>query len=125
MKDSVIETIEVMREKSYTHIPIMDGKRVIGIFDENALFCYVADHGIVDLDGLTFKEIIEYLSLDGREMEVFTIHNRQTYVDELQEEFQKQFDNNKRLGVPFITEHGKPNEAISHMLTAWDVIGQV
>lgn len=56
-------------------------------------------------------------------MEVFTFHSRQTYLDELEEEFQRQFDMNKRLGVAFITEHGKPDEAVSHMLTAWDVIG--
>lgn len=123
MSDTVTDTIETMRKKVFTHVPIISGKKVIGIFDENALFCYVADSGIVDLDGLTFNDMKDYLSLDGREMEVFTFHSRQTYLDELEEEFQRQFDMNKRLGVAFITEHGKPDEAVSHMLTAWDVIG--
>ena len=94
-----------------------------GIFDENALFCYLADNGIVDLEGLTFIDIRDYIGLTDREMEVFTFHHKLTYLDELQNEFQKQFDRGKRLGVAFITETGKPDEDVISMLTAWDVIG--
>lgn len=122
--DSVVETIEEMRRNAFTYIPIMDGKKVIGIFDENSLFCYVADNGIVDLENLTFEDIKEYIGLDGREMEVFTFHDKGTYIDELQEEFHRQFEDNKRVGVAFITENGKRGEAVTHMLTAWDVIGK-
>lgn len=123
LADPVVETITVMRQKVYTHVPIVEGRKIIGIFDENALFCYLADNGIVDLEGLTFIDIRDYIGLTDREMEVFTFHHKLTYLDELQNEFQKQFDRGKRLGVAFITETGKPDEDVISMLTAWDVIG--
>jgi len=123
MGDSISETIKVMRDKTFTHVPIVCGRKVIGIFDENALFCYVADNGIVDLENLVFEDIKNYIDLENREMEVFTFHSKLTFLDELQAEFQKQFDQGKRLGVAFITETGSPNEDVTHMLTAWDVIG--
>ena len=124
ISDSVVETIGEMRKNAFTYVPIMDGKKVMGIFDENSLFCYVADNGIVDLEDLTFENIKDYIGLDGREMEVFTFHDKGTYLDELQEEFRRQFENNKRVGVAFITENGKRSEAVTHMLTAWDVVGK-
>ena len=123
LANPVVETITVMRQKVYTHVPIVEGRKIIGIFDENALFCYLADNGIVDLEGLTFIDIRDYIGLTDREMEVFTFHHKLTYLDELQNEFQKQFDRGKRLGVAFITETGKPDEDVISMLTAWDVIG--
>lgn len=121
--DTVSPTIDKMRRETYTHVPIVEERRVIGIFDENSLFCYIAEEGIVDLEGLTFRDILNYISLDDREMEVFSFHSRKTYLDELRDEFQRHFDMNKRLGVAFITENGKRNESVTHMLTAWDVIG--
>ena len=57
-------------------------------------------------------------------MEVFIFHNKKTYVDDIKDEFQQQFDENKRIGVVFITEHGKRDESINRMLTAWDLVGE-
>ena len=122
--DNLLDTVKEMRYKAYTYVPIVDGKKVIGIFDENSLFCYVADNGIVDLEDLTFEDLKDYIGLDGREMEVFVFHNKKTYIDDLKEEFQRKFDENKRIGVVFITENGRRNEAVSCMLTAWDLIGR-
>ena len=124
INDTVVDTIKEMRDKTYTYVPIVDGKKVIGIFDENALFCYVADNGIVDLENLSFEDLRDYIGLDGREMEVFIFHNKKTYVDDIKDEFQQQFDENKRIGVVFITEHGKRDESINRMLTAWDLVGE-
>ena len=121
--DSVVDAMAVMREKVYTHVPIVSGRKVIGMFDENSLFCYLADNGIVDLEGLKFSDIRDYIGLENREMEVFTFHHKYTYLDELQDEFQRQFDKRKRLGVAFITETGKRSEDVIAMLTAWEVIG--
>ena len=68
--DSVVATIEEMRRNTFTYVPIVDGKKVIGIFDENSLFFYVADKGTVDLEDFYFAAIKDYIGLDGREMEV-------------------------------------------------------
>lgn len=121
--DSVSATLPVMREKTFTHVPIMEGRKVVGIFDENSLFCYLADNGIVDLDDLVFSDLRDYIGIDDREMEVFTFHSTMTYLDEIKNEFKRQFDQGKRLGVAFLTATGNRNEDVFGMLTAWDIIG--
>ena len=51
INDTVNETMSVMRDKLFTHVPILDDEcTVIGVFDENAMFTYIAEEGIVSID---------------------------------------------------------------------------
>ncbi len=115
-----------MREKMYTHIPIIEDGRVIGVFDENSVFCYLADEGIVDIEEkLTFGEIKEYCSLEGREMEEFLFFRATSYVDELENAFEKTFRNKKRIGMVFLTANGKATEELQGILTPWDILAAI
>ena len=83
--DSVKASIKTMREKVYTHIPIIDNGVLIGVFDENSLFNYVAENEIVDVDDkLTFNDIMQYLSVKDREMEEFLFVKATMYVEDLE-----------------------------------------
>ena len=55
-----------MRKFVFTHIPILEDDRVVGVFDENSIFNYLSDNEIVEVDNqLTFMDIKPYLSIDG------------------------------------------------------------
>lgn len=121
---NVKATVNVMREKAYTCVPIMDGKRVVGVFDENSLFNYIGENGTNKLDGeFTFKDIERYLSLENRELEEFLFFDDSKLVDDLEYEFEKSFRRGKRIALVFLTPTGKADEEIVGMLTAWDVLG--
>lgn len=123
LSDSVKATIKVMRQKVYTHIPIIENGILIGVFDENSLFNYVAENEIVDVDDkLCFADIRQYLSIHGREMEEFLFVKATMYVDDLEKEIQKYFAKNKRVGIAFLTVNGRENEPIQGMITPWDII---
>lgn len=124
MEDSVADTMTVMRERSFNHVPIIDRKKVVGIFDTVSLFHYLADRNPESLEKLTFGDIRDYLGLEGRKREIFTFHHQFTFLDELQEEFQRQYRNGKRIAVAFLTHTGRPEEDVIGMLTAWDVLGK-
>lgn len=121
--DHVKAAIRVMREKGYTHIPIFEDGRLVGVFDENSLFSYVADKEIVDVDGeLRFSDIRPYLSIRDREMETFIFVKASMYVDDLEDEVQRYFAKNKRVGITFVTANGRENEPIQGIITPWDII---
>ena len=123
LSDSVRETIKVMRRMVYTHIPIFENGVLVGVFDENSLFNYVAENEIVDVDDdLTFADIREYLSLQGREMEEFLFVRASMYVEDLEREIQRYFNQNKRVGIAFLTANGRENEPILGMVTPWDIL---
>lgn len=126
LSDSVKATIKVMREKVYTHIPIIENGVLIGVFDENSLFNYVAENEIVDVDEkLCFSDIRKYLSIRGREMEEFLFVKSTMYVDDLEKEIQKYFSKNKRVGIAFLTANGREDEPIQGIITPWDIISMV
>lgn len=123
---NVKDTMIAMRKNLYTHIPILDNGIVIGVFDENSIFNYLAEEEIVAIDdGLKFEDIRKYLSLDGREMEDFLFFNANNYVEELENEIEKSFKRGKRIGIAFLTQNGKPNEELQGIITPWDIIASM
>jgi len=119
----VKEAIQTMREKLYTHVPIIENGVVIGVFDENSIFNYLADNEIVYIENdLSFRQLDKYISLNNREMEEFVFFKATAYVEELESEIEKSFRKNKRIGVAFITPSGKATEQLQGIITPWDII---
>ena len=102
LSGSVKNTILKMREHLYTHIPIVADNVVIGVFDENSIFNYLATEQIIGIDDpLTFNDIRNYLRLDDREMEDFEFVSCNMYLDELEDKFETSFRKGKRIGMVF------------------------
>ena len=122
--DSVKPTMKEMREKLFTHVPIIDSGKVIGIFDENSIFGYLAENEVLleTDDDITFEEIKDYLNIEGREMESFLFVSRNTFVDDLETEFEKAFKRDVRLGAIFVTATGNKKEVVLGMITPWDIL---
>lgn len=112
-----------MREHLYTHIPILENGTVIGVFDENSIFCYLADEEIVEISNeLTFNDIKRYISLNGREMEDFLFFKPTQYVEELENKFEEYYKKGKRVGIAFLTQNGTATEKLQGIVTPWDII---
>ena len=120
---NVKETMKKMRENLYTHVPILENGIVIGVFDENSIFNYLAKEEIIEVDSeLSFKDIEEYISLEGRDMEEFLFFKNDGYVEELENIIESYFRKGKRAGITFLTQNGKPNERLQGIITPWDII---
>lgn len=124
LDDSVKDAMRQMRNCMFTHAPILDeDKRVIGVFDENSIFEYIADEGIVDIDdNIRFRTIQKHLSLTEREMEEFLFVAPGKYVEDLEEQIEEKFHNNKRVGIVFLTADGKQTSSLYGIITPWDII---
>jgi hypothetical protein len=124
LNDTVKDTMVEMRNKLFTHIPILnDDGCVIGVFDENSVFTYIADEEIVAIDKtLKFSDIQKYLSLEGREMESFIYVKATSYVDELEEKMESALNTGKRIGLAFVTASGSNKDKIQGIITPWDII---
>ncbi len=120
---NVKETMSAMRRNLYTHIPILENGTVIGVFDENSIFNYLASEEIIEIDSeLSFRNIGNYISLEDREMEEFLFFKIDSYVEELESEIEGYFKRGKRVGLTFLTQNGKPKEKLLGIITPWDII---
>ena len=124
MEDNLRQTINTMRKHRYTHVPILDAKRVIGVLSENSIFNYVVDEGIVDIDdNLIIRDLGKHVSMNQGDVEVFSFQPASLFVDELEEVFEKEFRKGNRLGMVFLTANGRANQDVTGILTPWDVLG--
>lgn len=120
--DTIEETIKVMIEKVYTHIPIFENDVLVGVFSENTLLDIVnKETGILIGKDTTFRAFQDYLKIENHSSEEFKFISRNKNIYDIEDIFKDYFTRNKRLGCVYITENGKENEKILGMLTAWDI----
>ncbi|MCL2245946.1 MAG: CBS domain-containing protein [Lentimicrobiaceae bacterium] len=124
LDDKVLPIMNEMREKIYTHIPILENELLIGVFSENTLFQYLSDNEIISIEEeMQMSEFGEYLSFDKYINESFLFVKRDTTVYEVKQIFESYFAHKKRIGMIFSTHNGKVNERLLGIITPWDILG--
>lgn len=124
LTDNVKDTIKVMKEKTYTHIPIYDNDIFIGVFSETTLFDCLYKEEIVEISNTTtFKDLLNYITFDNTS-ELIKFKSENTTITELKKEYKEEFKRNDKLSCIFITKNGNKNEKLLGMITAWDILGR-
>ena len=118
----VSDVMTEMNDKRYTYVPVIDKNQLIGIFSENTLFSYLIHKNPLN-DQILMRDLGEYIPLEKHRNEYFKFVDRDCLFWEAEEMFKETVNNGKRLAVVYITEHGRKEEYILGMLTAWDVAG--
>lgn len=116
-------TIKTMRQNRFTQVPILKNGVVIGVFDENSVFNYLAhsEQNSVS-DELTFRDISDFTALEEREQNQFIFFKNKAFVDDLEDEFERAFKRGKRIGMTFLTANGRADERLLGIITPWDII---
>lgn len=123
---NVIEVMRTMNDKTYTHVPVVVGEKMIGVFSENTILTYlVQNRDTIILKDTKIAEFKEFIGLDRHPSEYFEFASRNTLLIEVEALFQKRLKERKRIAVVYITEHGESDEKLLGMITAWDVAGMV
>lgn len=117
----VRQTIALMRQKGFTHVPILEAGVAVGVFDENAAFNYMADHGSAIGEDLRFSDMREYTSLTGRDSEDFLFVDPKLLAEELEDRFEAASRRARRIGLTFVTDGGDPAKPIQGIITPWDI----
>ena len=121
MSDKVMPTITVMKERSSSHVPVMNAKKVWGVFSESAIFNIVGDGGtsLIQEDTPLFK-IGKYIT-EYSKTGVFDFVKSNSSIDDIRRMFAESFDNGRRLDVIYITTTGDKNGDLVGLVTIWDL----
>lgn len=123
LNDNVREKMKKMMENNYTHIPIYDNNKLVGIFSEGVLFNYLYENEIVEIDENTlFKDIKDFISFNNSK-EIIKFASRNRLYDDICLEFINEFKKGSKLSCVLVTENGKEEKVIG-ILTAWDILGR-
>ncbi len=123
--DNALDVMQVMDEKTYTHIPVFEGDRLVGVFSENTVLSYLVSVKDAIIPKETkIEEFLEFIPLNKHRSEYFEFVARSTLLSDVEEIFRKNLKQRKRVAVVFITETGKPTEKVLGLITAWDIAGK-
>ena len=81
------------------------------------------ESGLILDEKTSFYSIREALKIENHSMEKFEFISRRRNIYDIEELFKNYFSVHNRIGCVYITEHGRKDENIIGMLTAWDVLG--
>jgi CBS domain-containing protein len=118
----VVDVIATMNANVYTHVPILRNGAVIGVFSENTVFSYLAEHQCVVIDPNTrIDEFRDYVPITKHVSEVFEFLPKCASVIDVLLKFQDSIGDKKRLAAVFITDDGQPTGQLLGLVTAWDL----
>lgn len=122
--DYVQLAMKTMREHNYTHIPVLEQGKIIGVFSENTLFSYILDNEIVSIDKDTkFRDLGNYLAVKDHETETFYFLPWDVLISNVKKLFEDALSRMERIGMIFLTKSGKETEKPMGILTSWDILG--
>jgi len=116
---SIKEVVRYMHEKKYTQMPVTHEKHLIGIFSNETLQRWVAEH--ISDDGLLAVEKLVHdirEHLDPLFPEDFLPRNAEAFIIE------KLFSNTatRRINALFVTENGRIDECLLGIITPHDLL---
>ncbi len=124
INQTVLKIMGLMKKNGFSHVPIMLGGEVVGVFSKSTIFEYVINNYSKPISKLTtIKELGKLLPVK-RHTENYLFENRYLTLNEAIEKFEKVKEKDKRVAVIFITENGRDDERLLGMLTPLDVMGE-
>ena len=124
-KNKVVTVMKKMQKSGFSHVPVLDGSVMIGIFSIGTFFSYALKNNLTALnDNMLIEDFQELLPPDRHENERFLFLPPETTLFDVKNEFEKRSQRSKRLAVIFITDNGSIGGRIEGMLTPWDVVNE-
>jgi len=121
MSDKVLPTIKVMKDRKFSYVPVMNGKKIWGIFGESTVFNMIgAGDPSISQENLQLFNIAKYITAyteDGS----FEFMRSDSSVDDVRKMFSDSLDDGRRLDVIYFTTTGDKNGDLVGLITVWDL----
>jgi predicted transcriptional regulator len=120
----VLGVVAEMKRCVYTHVPILEEGRVMGVFSENTIFCALAAKEAVNVtDGTRISEFREFVPISKHVGESFEFAASDITLEAVAQLFAERLRRQQRLGAVFLTDDGTEAGRLLSLMTAWDVAG--
>ena len=121
--DFVVDAMHRLREKAYTHAPVMEKGKLLGVFSDGVVSDYICAHrGISLSEETTLAQFQDFYRLHAPENQVYAFIASDTPLAVAEAIFQDNYKRRQLISVVYITQKGSTNESILGMLTPWDVL---
>ena len=122
---SYIKTVlRLMSERNVSHLPVFDNDfKVKGVISESSMIDLLASLNGVIPSNKKVVDYMDYFKLKDNPNEKYIFMDKNAYLTEAKSLFLERYKDRRRLGLIFITEHGRSSEKILGLLSAYSVLG--
>lgn len=117
--DFVLPVMKAMQRRGFSHVPVMQGERMKGVFSVSTIFSDAIDGGQVD-EKTRLKDFAHLLPVENHVFEQYAFVSEQATLPEAQAAFDRR--DKKRMAALFVTRGGLPDGQLLGMITPWDVL---
>ena len=118
---TIKNVLSLMSKYHFSYIPVVDEKHVItGVISSDSMIDLIHTNKVND--GSLVKDYKELFSLTNNENAFFVFIKKDTYFYELKQNLNKYYNEDRKLGIIFITKTGSIEEPLLGLLTPWDVL---
>lgn len=117
----VMPVLRKMRELFYSHVPIVEGGVVTGVFSENSILTCLVDGVAPFNEKVMFSDIKKYLAFDVSAAESYRFVPGYERVSAIIDAFETARAKGDRVGMVFVTKNGRCDGELEGIITAWDV----
>lgn len=122
MQDNVKEAMVAMKEHSYKYIPILEDGVLVGMFSAKTVLDIITSEGVEAFkDDVTFESISKYIAIENVSSKTFAFVGNSVPLCEVKDIFKEDVENKERINIIFVTQHGKSDEKLLGIITAWEI----
>jgi hypothetical protein len=125
LDSNVYDVMRTMESKGFSHVPVMNHDRMMGVFSKGTFFTYTISKGFTSLSpDITLAAMRDLLPVRNHSSEYYEFAAEDTSKEEIVQRFDVSYKRNRsRLAAIFVTRDGNPNQELLGMITPWDVLG--
>ncbi len=121
--DRAEDVVRRMKERGYSHVPVIENGRLVGVFSVGTAFSMIVKYGSDSLHkDSTIRDFKEFLPIDKHETEKFGFVADSAPYSSLKYRFTAKGPRERRLAALFVTANGRENEKVLGIITPWDMI---
>ena len=122
MQDKVKDAMTTMKEHSYKYIPILEDGVLVGMFSAKTILDIMTSEGVDAFkDDAIFESISKYISIENVSSKTFAFVGNSTPLCEVKDIFKEDVEHKERINIIFVTQHGKSDEKLLGIITAWEI----
>ena len=122
--DIIDEIIKVSNEDAFQasrSVAKLDGV-LVGMFSSKTVLDIMTSEGAdIFKEDVNFENIKKYIAIENVSSKTFAFVGNSTLVGEIKDIFKEDVENKERINIIFVTQHGKRDEKLLGIITAWEI----
>lgn len=118
--DMALPVMKAMQRRGFSHVPVMQGERMLGVFSVSSVFSDAISGGRRIDEKTRVKDFSHLLPVENHVFEQFAFIGERATLPEAQAAFDRR--DKKRMAALFVTRDGLPEGLLIGMITPWDVL---